>query len=82
MSGPLDGWEFAQAIMLMVRAVIDKQGRKPDHVLIHPDDFADLRDWKGDRLPADATVYDVPFKIDEKCPRGKVAALYKKGYVQ
>lgn len=75
MAVDLDGYKLVLAIRVMVSACL-REG-VVTKVLMHPDDFNDMRQENG--LPWEAReICGVPIEIDSSVPAGKVVAVRPK----
>lgn len=71
----MTGYDRLLAIVATVRLVVS-HGGTPSQVLIHPDDFAALRDKDGRPIPVvTATVEGFPLLLDWDCPVGQVQVV-------
>lgn len=68
-----EGQKQTAAVVTMVGLIIERGGR-PAKVLIHPDDYAALRDGVDEPITS-REVLGVPIELDATCPRGQVLAV-------
>lgn len=70
---PLEGWRLTQAIAVMIAAA-RQAGNQPDRVLMHPDDFNDIRDEDG-RPWTKLEISGLRIDLDPTVEPGKIRAL-------
>lgn len=68
------GQARVRALVAMVSTVLERRG-KPSAVVMHPDDFAALRDGNDQPVAKGAHILGVPIELDKDQKPGEAVAV-------